>query len=172
MGANTSALLSEEIEEISRDENLTEAQVKRLYNRFQKLDPKQSGTLDASALMMIPELAMNPLHPRLVDMFENANFRQFVSLVSAFSGRANADTKADFAFRIYDVDNDGYISFNDLKVIFRMLVGDHIPSETMDSIIEKVVNDADADHDGRISRNDFSGALDVSAIAANLTVAL
>lgn len=172
MGANTSALLSEEIEDISQEENLSEAQVKRLYNRFQKLDPKQSGTLDANALMMIPELAMNPLHPRLVAIFENANFRQFVALVSAFSGQADPACKANFTFRVYDVDDDGYISSNDLRIILRMLVGDHIPSDTLDIIIEKVIHDADTDNDGRISRDEFSDALDLPAVAAKLTVAL
>lgn len=172
MGANTSALLSEEIEEISREENLSQTQVKRLYNRFQKLDRKQSGTLDEDALMMIPELAMNPLHPRLIAIFQNNNFRQFVSNVSAFSGLSDPATKIDFAFRVYDVDDDGYISADDLREILRMLVGDNIPEDTLNNVIDKVLHDADTDGDGRISRDDFSGALDLPAVAAKLTVAM
>lgn len=173
MGANTSALLSEEIDEISREENLSQAQVKRLYNRFQKLDRKQSGTLDADTLMMIPELAMNPLHPRLIAIFQNNNFRQFVANVSAFNGLADPATKADFAFRIYDVDDDGYISSEDLRKILCMLVGDNIPEDTLNTVIEKVMRDADTDGDGRISRNDFTDALvDLPAVAAKLTVAM
>lgn len=172
MGANTSALLSEEIDDISREENLSDAEVKRLYNRFQQLDRQHTGTLDANALLMIPELAMNPLHPRLIAIFKNANFRQFVANISAFSGRSDPQAKADFAFRVYDVDADGFISEDDLRKIFHMLVGDHVPPDTLDTVIGKVITDADTDGDGRISRHDFSGALDLPAIAANLTVPL
>lgn len=170
MGANASALLSEEINEISKEENLSQAQVKRLYNRFQKLDTKQSGTLDAEVLRMIPELSMNPLHPRLVEIFQNNNFRQFVSNVSAFSGQADAARNADFAFRVYDVDGDGFISADDLREIMHMLVGDNIDDETMNSIVDKVLKDAATDEKGRITRDDFTNALDLPAVAAKLTV--
>lgn len=172
MGANASALLSEEIEQISREENLTELQVKRLYNRFQKLDRRQSGTLDGNDLLKIPELAMNPLHPRLFAIFENVNFRQFVANVSAFSANADPASKADFAFRVYDVDDDGYISRDDLVNIMRMLVGDHMEQDVMHAIISKVVTDADTDGDGRISRNEFTNAVDVAGIASNLTITM
>lgn len=172
MGANTSALLSEEIDEISREENLSQAEVKRLYNRFQKLDRKQSGTLDHDSLMMIPELAMNPLHPRLVVLFENANFRQFVANVSALSEHASPSAKAEFAFRIYDVDADGYISSDDLNKVFHMLVGDNMAPEALNSVIEKVMQDADTDGDGQISRDDFKNALDLTAFASKLTIRL
>lgn len=172
MGANTSALLSEEIDEISKEENLSQAQVKRLYNRFQKLDSKQSGTLDADVLRTIPELSMNPLHPRLIAIFQNNNFRQFVSNVSAFNEDADAKRKADFAFRVYDVDGDGFISADDLRNILLMLVGDNIPDDGLDTVVDKVLNDADTDSEGRISRDHFSNSLDLTAVAAKLTVAM
>lgn len=172
MGANTSALLSEEIDEISREENLSQSQVKRLYNRFQKLDSNQIGTLDAGVLLMIPELAMNPLHPRLISIFQNNNFRQFVSNVSAFNRQAEPERKADFAFKVYDVDGDGYITKTDLREILIMLVGDNIQDNVLDNIIDKILNHNKSGGDGRISRNDFTLALDLPAIASKLTVAL
>lgn len=172
MGANTSALLSEEIDEISREENLSQAQVKRLYNRFQKLDRNQSGTLDPNDLLMIPEFAMNPLHARLIHVFKNVNFRQFVANVSAFSGHAHPNAKADFTFRIYDVDADGYISPADLRAILASLVGDNMPPDTLETIIQKVITDADADGDGRISRSEFTDAFNIPDVLSRLTVAM
>ncbi|PXF41556.1 Calcineurin subunit B [Gracilariopsis chorda] len=170
MGANTSALLSEEIEEISRQTNLQQSEVKRLYKRFQQLDRKQSGTLDTRNLLMVPELAMNPLHPRLVSMFENVNFQQFVTNIGAFSSGAQPSTKIDFTFRLYDVDEDGFISSDDLEKILRMLVGDHIDQRTLTDVAVKVIADADTDGDGRISRDEFTTALDVPEVARKLTV--
>lgn len=172
MGANTSALLSEEIEEITRETKLSQTEVKRLYKRFQKLDRTQSGTLDANQLLMVPELAMNPLHPRLLSLFENVNFRQFVGNISALSAGSDAERKIDFAFRVYDVDGDGLISCEDLEQVLRMLVGVHIKDETLREVVEKVVADADKDGDGRISREEFTGAMDVVQVARKLTIAL
>lgn len=170
MGANTSALSSEEIEEISRQADLSQVEVKRLYKRFQKLDRTQSGTLDSDELLMIPELAMNPLHLRILAVFENVNFRQFVNNMSAFSPSGPQDKKVDFAFRVYDVDADGFISTSDLETVLRMLVGEHIPVDTLGEVVARVVKEADTDGDGRISRNEFTSAVDVADLANRLTV--
>lgn len=172
MGAQSSALLSEEIEEISRQTNLTELEVKRLYKRFQKLDRAQSGTLDPNELVMVPEFAMNPLHPRLVALFENVNFHQFVHNMSAFSASTPQQKKLDFTFRIYDVDADGFISKQDLETVLRMLVGNHLTDDVIAKVVHGVIRDADLDGDGKISRHEFQGAVDVPSLAERLIVRL
>jgi len=53
MGANTSALLSEEIEEIAKESHLTSKEIKRLYKRFQKLDRNSSGTIEVLLLLLL-----------------------------------------------------------------------------------------------------------------------
>eukprot|EP00168_Porphyra_purpurea_P006879 TRINITY_DN1846_c0_g1_i9.p3 TRINITY_DN1846_c0_g1~~TRINITY_DN1846_c0_g1_i9.p3 ORF type:complete len:114 (-),score=38.54 TRINITY_DN1846_c0_g1_i9:568-909(-) len=98
MGANTSALLADEIEDISRDCNLTPAEVRRLYKRFQQLDRNRSGNLQAEELRMIPELAMNPLMPRIIALCDNANFSQFVRTIAVFGPNSTKEAKTDFAF--------------------------------------------------------------------------
>lgn len=170
MGANTSALLSEEIEEMSRQAGLSQLEVKRLYKRFQKLDRTQSGTLDADELLMVPELAMNPLHPRFVAVFQDVNFTQFVTHMSAFSPASPPAKKVDFAFRIYDLDADGFISADDLEGVLRMLVGDYMPEDKLRKVVEAVVREADRDGDGLISRDEFTSAVDVAELATCLTV--
>lgn len=172
MGAQTSALLSEEIDEISRQTNLSQLEVKRLYKRFQKLDRTQSGTLDTDELLMVPELAMNPLHPRFIAVFENVNFHQFVNNISAFSPSTPPEKKIDFTFRLYDVDGDGFISKHDLENVLKMLVGEHMSSDVVAQIANRVIEEADADGDGLISRNEFTSAVDVANLAERLTVTL
>ena len=170
MGANTSALLAEELEQISSESNLSHVQVKRLYERFQRLDRNQSGTLEVTELLMVPELAMNPLHPRLLSIFENVNFRQFVNIIGAFSLSGDPNQKADFAFRIYDVDGDGFISCSDLEKVLRMLVGEYLTEDTITELATKVVADADKDKDGSISRDEFTSATSLHQMAKELTV--
>ncbi|CAN8070268.1 unnamed protein product [Agarophyton chilense] len=172
MGANTSALLSEEIDEISRHTNLQQREVKRLYKRFQRLDRTHSGTLDAATLLMVPELAMNPLHPRLLDIFQNVNFRQFVTIMGAFSARADAALKLDFTFRVYDVDADGFICLQDLRHVLSLLVGQHMPPHLVSKLAANVIADADTDGDGRISPLEFAAAMHLPDLARKLSVPL
>jgi serine/threonine-protein phosphatase 2B regulatory subunit len=172
MGANTSSLLSEEIEEIARQSNLTQTEIKRLYKRFQKLDRNQSGTLEADELMMIPELAMNPLVPRIVAVFDSVNFRQFVNNLGVFGPNGSVEDKIEFAFRIYDVDGDGFVSEDDLEAVLKMMVGDNIVDDSLHRVIRQVFSDADKDGDGLISREEFTAAVDVADIANRLTITL
>jgi serine/threonine-protein phosphatase 2B regulatory subunit len=172
MGANTSALLSEEIEEIARNSNLSQTEVKRLYKRFQKLDSNQSGTLEADELMMIPELAMNPLVPRIVSVFDGVNFREFVQHLGLFGPNGTPQAKIDFAFRVYDVDQDGFVSEDDLSAVLRMMVGDNIDDDMLHRVVQKVFKDADKDHDGRISREEFGTAIDRGTVINLFTIAL
>ncbi len=172
MGANTSALLSEEIEEIARQSNLSQPEIKRLYKRFQKLDRNQSGTLEADELMMIPELAMNPLVPRIVAVFDAVNFRQFVNNLGVFGPNGTTEAKVDFAFRIYDVDGDGFVSENDLATVLKMMVGDNMTDDALNRVVKKVFAQADKDGDGLISRDDFSEVVDVADVAQRLTIDL
>ncbi|OSX80904.1 hypothetical protein BU14_0031s0074 [Porphyra umbilicalis] len=173
MGANTSALLADEIEDISRDCNLTPAEVRRLYKRFQQLDRNRSGNLQAEELRMIPELAMNPLMPRIIALCDNANFSQFVRTIAVFGPNSTKQAKTDFAFRVYDVDGDGFISAADLTQVLHMMVGeDNLDEATTTRIVQKVIDDADTDGDDRISRDEFTLALDLVDIAARMTVAL
>lgn len=156
-GANTSSLLSDEIDDISRDSNLTPVEVRRLYMRFQQLDRNRSGNLDADELRMIPELAMNPLMPRIVALFDSANFAQFVRTMAIFGRNGSKEAKTDFAFRVYDVDGDGYISSDDLRRVLQMMVGaDNLDEATSTRIVQKVIDDADTDGDQRISREEFT----------------
>lgn len=172
MGTTTSTLLSEEIEDISRRSRLPQDAVKRLYKRFQKLDRAHSGSLEPDDLLMIPELAMNPLEGRFVALFGNLNFRQFVDLIAVFGAAGRHAEKLDFVFRIYDVDGDGFVSEADLASVLRMLVGDNMDVDTVESVAAKVVNDADTDGDGRISRHEFTEAVDIGEVVRRFTVQL
>ncbi|EME30047.1 calcineurin subunit B [Galdieria sulphuraria] len=170
MGANTSALLSEEIEEIAKESHLTSKEIKRLYKRFQKLDRNSSGTIESEELYMIPELAMNPLVPRIVSMFDGVNFRQFVSLLSIFSATSPKQEKIDFAFRIYDVENDGIISVNDLVELLQMMVGNNLDQSTLEEIARATIQASDSNHDDKVSKEEFTSLIEKTDIEQSMTI--
>lgn len=93
MGNNSSFMLQdEEILSISDETGFTPAQVEKLYTRFISLDKGCNGSLSRQDCLAIPELAINPLCDRIVQMFfndcdadhERINFRQFMKSLAPF----------------------------------------------------------------------------------------
>ena len=54
------------------------------------------------------------------------DFKEFVQGMSKFSSKADKEEKLRFAFRIYDIDNDGFISNGELFQVGTMLVIIHL----------------------------------------------
>ena len=53
----------------------------------------------------------------------DVDFQEFVSGLSAFSSKGNKEEKLRFAFKVYDIDRDGYISNGELFIVLKMMVG-------------------------------------------------
>lgn len=253
MGNKSSLMLQdEEIGQISHETGFSAQQIERLYARFTHLDRDSCGSLSKNDLLSIPELAINPLCDRIIEIFfadqqqkqqhrlrqrqrhrqwqrhrqsrqqqppaqlapaqhladERINFRQFMRVLAAFrsslncspsssstsssssssssssAGAAASPTPSDantsaagrggahegahspgdnllrdklvFLFKIYDVDNDGRISFADLRAILKLMVGSHIGLVQLDKIATRAFVELDRDRDGFIEFNEFS----------------
>ena len=59
------------------------------------------------------------------------------------------------AFRIYDMDNDGYISNGELFQVLKMMVGNNLKDTQLQQIVDKTIVFADKDEDGKISFEEF-----------------
>lgn len=60
------------------------------------------------------------------------------------------------AFKIYDIDNDGFISNKELFEVLKMMVGNNLTDAQLQQIVDKTILEADEDKDGKIS---FQGLL-------------
>lgn len=245
MGNKSSLMLQdEEIKQIEEETGFSALQIEKLYTRFAHLDRSNCGTLSKNDLLSIPELAINPLCERLIQMFfadsdredGRINFRQFVGVLALFrssdttkksnnqgkkddlalknypssarrlgnpptlrngskmqpptdekstsyhdsnhksrrtmDGLLNEglETKLMFVFKVYDVDNDGKISFNDLRSILKMMVGNYIEDVQLDKIATRAFVEVDEDSDGFIEFSEFCKVFSVKDLDDKLRV--
>lgn len=120
-----------------------------MYKNFSKIDKDKSGTLEPEEFFDIPgkfasnfqdkhahpphllELAQNPLVKRVIAVLDknkdgNISFLEFVQGLNSLSAGADQEEKLRFAFQIYDINNDGYISNGELFTVLKMMVGTNL----------------------------------------------
>ena len=120
-------LSEEELEEVKIGSCFTRDEIKRLYNRFSIVDIDGSNSLDVDEFLQFPEFRLNPLAYRLTELLDPGKtgaitFRGFIRVISAFSPAAKPDEKHRLAFSLYDLDDDGKISKDDLMGALKMTV--------------------------------------------------
>ena len=111
--------------------NLSQDEINKLYENFKNLDKDGSGSLEPAEILDLPELSQNPLVKRVIDVLDkdrdgNISFVEFVQGLTSLSASASTEEKLTFAFKIYDIDNDGFIGNGELFVVLKMMVGDNI----------------------------------------------
>ncbi|CAH1970007.1 unnamed protein product [Acanthoscelides obtectus] len=78
-------------------------------------------------------------------------------MLSVFSEQAPRDIKVFYAFRIYDFDGDQHIGPEDIDEALRLLTRNshELTPEDRQQIVEKVIEEADVDGDGKLSYMEF-----------------
>jgi len=155
--------------------NFTSEEIQRLYKRFMKLDKDGSGSIDREEFLSIPQIANNPLASRLIAIFDedgggDVDFKEFISGLSAFSAKGNKIEKLRFAFKVYDMDRDGFISNGELFLVLKMMVGNNLKNNQLQQIVDKTIMEADKDMDGKISFEEFCSIVESTDIAKSLTL--
>ena len=98
------------------------------------------------------------------------DFQEFIMGLSAFSGKTSKLDKLKFAFKIYDIDRDGYIGNGELFIVMKMMVGKNLQDEELQQIVDKTMMEADEDGDGRLNFHEFKNAVDSKSVASALTL--
>ncbi|RKP29198.1 EF-hand [Metschnikowia bicuspidata] len=170
MGATSSVLDSlMEGTHFDRDE------IDRLRKRFMKLDSDRSGEIERNEFLSIPGISANALASRLMDVFDldsdgKIDFHEFLTGLSTFSGKSSRRDKLLFAFRIYDIDRDGYIGNGELFIVMKAMVGQNLRDEELQQIVDKTIMEADTDGDGKLSFEEFQRVVDLQKVASVMTL--
>ncbi len=64
----------------------------------------------------------------------DVDFQEFVSGLSVFSSKGNKEQKLRFAFKVYDIDRDGYISNGELFIVLKMMVGSNLKDQQLQQV--------------------------------------
>ena len=64
-------------------------------------------------------------------------------------------TPPTVAFKIYDVDKDGFISNGELFQVLKLMVGNNLKDTQLQQIVDKTIIYADKDGDGKVSFDEF-----------------
>ncbi|KAL7004293.1 Calcineurin subunit B [Cystobasidiomycetes sp. EMM_F5] len=140
-----------------------------------KLDKDGSGSIDKDEFLQIPQIANNPLASRMIAIFDEdgggtVDFQEFVAGLSAFSNRGERDEKLKFAFKVYDMDRDGFISNGELFLVLKMMVGNNLKDGQLQQIVDKTIMEADQDGDGKINFEEFKAMVANTDIAKQMTL--
>ena len=136
----------------------------------------------------------------------DVDFQEFVSGLSAFSSKGNKEEKLRFAFKVYDIDRDGYISNGELFIVLKMMVGSNLKDQQLQQvqlpclsfhcvpnylinsvlqrsfatvtlrmlpvhqIVDKTIMEADQDHDGKISFEEFTKMVENTDVSMSMTL--
>jgi len=134
--------------------------IKRLNKSFRKLDVNKSKTLSAEELMAVPGLQANPLVQRVIDIFDRdgnkeIDFIEFLEGISHFTEAGDTERKLKFVFKMYDIDQDGFITNGELFTVLKLMVADNLGDVQLQQIVDKTIQRFDRDGDGRISYQEF-----------------
>ena len=85
----------------------------------------------------------------------NISFLEFVQGLNSLSAASSQEEKLRFAFQIYDINNDGFISNGELFTVLKMMVGTNLNDIQLQQLVDRTIIKADKDMDGKISFQEF-----------------
>jgi len=177
MGNRNGAFSQEEIELYTDLTFFSRRQVLRSFERFLDLAPddvtkheiiqdKRTARLSKADLERFDEIRVNPFRDRILKVFSSSDdcsftFDDFVDMMSVFSEAAPRSLKAEYAFRIYDFNEDDAIDAEDIQEVVNCITGEQnqLSKEDVELLIKLILAEGDLDDDGKLTYDEFHNAI-------------
>ena len=138
---------------------LTEEEKLEIKEAFDLFDTDGSGVIDAKELKVaMRALGFEPKKEEVRKLIAEVDkdgsgtidFSEFLDMMTSKMGERDSKEEILKAFRLFDDDETGKISFRNLKRVAREL------GETMsDNELQEMIDEADMDGDGEINQDEF-----------------
>ncbi|XP_076340316.1 frequenin-2-like isoform X2 [Tachypleus tridentatus] len=169
MGKKPSKLKSDVVATLAKETYFTEEEIRQWYKGFLKDCPE--GHLTEQSFLKIykqffPEGDTSTFASSVFRVFDEnkdgaIEFEEFIRALSVTS-RGNLDEKLVWAFKLYDVDNDGYITreemYSIVDAIYQMMGNKAQPETEEDNPkrrVDKIFEQLDKNHDNKLSMEEF-----------------
>nr|ABK21927.1 unknown [Picea sitchensis] len=138
---------------------LTEEQIAEFREAFSLFDRDGDGSITTKELStVIRSLGQNPTEAEIQDMINEVDtdgngtidFREFLDLMAHKIKDLDSDEELREAFKVFDKDQNGYISAAELRHVMINL-GEKLTEEE----VELMIKEADTDGDGQVNYEEF-----------------
>ncbi|KAI8474007.1 MAG: caltractin-like protein [Monoraphidium minutum] len=138
---------------------LTEEQKQEIREAFDLFDTDGSGTIDAKELKVaMRALGFEPKKEEIKKMIQDIDkdgsgtidFEEFLQMMTAKMGERDSREEIIKAFKLFDDDNTGRITFKNLKRVAKEL-GENLTDEE----IQEMIDEADRNGDGEVDEEEF-----------------
>merc|ERR1712005_24075 len=143
----------------AKPKGLTDDQIQEIREAFDLFDTDGSGTIDAKELKVaMRALGLDAKKDEIRRMINDIDkdgsgtidFNEFLNMMTARMGDRDSREEILKAFRLFDDDETGKISFRNLKRVAKEL-GENMTDEEL----QEMIDEADRDGDGEINEDEF-----------------
>eukprot|EP00762_Andalucia_godoyi_P006326 ANDGO_05858.mRNA.1 Calcineurin B-like protein 2 len=162
---NKNSKKKEELQQFLTTTHFDQDQIRSIYERFSKISSSREddGVIDKNEFREALGLKDTLYADRLFALFDedgngSIDFREFICGLSVCSTQGTAEEKMLYSFRIWDFDNDGYITKDELKKLLHASLMERsvdISEAQLNNLVEGTFLEGDVNKDHNISFEEY-----------------